>query len=55
MQAKFRDLTAGIVTASGQTQVIEAAAALGEGVTPAAFQRLVGSAAILEADAAEIG
>ena len=55
LQAKFRDLTAGVVTASGQTQVIEAAAALGEGVTPSAFSTLIGSGEILEAAAAEIG
>ena len=55
LQAKFRDLTAGIVTASGQAQLIEAAAALGEGVTPAAFTTLLGSGAILEAAASEIG
>ncbi len=55
LQAKFRDLTAGIVTPSGQSQVIEAAAALGEGVTPGSFTQLVGSGAILEAAAAEIG
>ena len=55
LQAKFRDLTAGVVTASGQTQVIEAAATLGEGVTPSAFTTLIGSGEVLEADAAEIG
>ena len=55
LQAKFRDLTAGVVTASGQAQVIEAAATLGEGVTPSAFTTLIGSGEVLEADAAEIG
>ena len=55
LQAKFRDLTVGVVTASGQAQVIEAAATLGQGVTPSGFTTLIGSGEVLEADAAEIG
>lgn len=55
LQAKFRDLTAGVVTPSGQARVIEAAAALGAGITPSEFAGLTGSAGILEAHAAEIG
>ena len=55
LEAKFRDLTAGVVTAEGQARAIGVIAGLDEGVTPSEAARLLGSRAILEPDAAGIG
>ena len=55
LEAKFRDLTAGVVTGAGQARVSEAIAGLGRTVDPAGVARLLGSREILEPGAAEIG
>ena len=55
LEGKFRELTAGVVTATGQARVIEATRRLGDGTTPADLAGLLGSRAILEPAVADAG
>ena len=55
LEGKFRELTVGVVTATGQARVIEATRRLGDGTTPADLAGLLGSRAILEPAVADAG